>query len=62
MLISRDEARNTLEVGKFYVIKPASPYWGAGNWSAGRPVPEEWEYASDKNKQWLGVEELRGLL
>jgi len=62
VLISRDEARNTLDVGKFYVIKPAFPYWTTGNWSAGRPVPEEWEYASDKNEQWLGVEELRGLL
>jgi len=51
VLISRDEARNTLDVGKFYVIKPAFPYWTTGNWSAGRPVPEEWEYASDKNEQ-----------
>lgn len=62
VLISRDEARNTLDVGKFYVIKPAFPYWTTGSWSKGRPVPEEWEYTSDKNEQWLGVEELRGLL
>jgi len=62
VLISRNEARNTLDAGKFYVIKPAFPYWGAGNWSAGRPVPEDWEYTSDKNEQWLGVEELRGFL
>ncbi|MQL51447.1 UDP-N-acetylglucosamine 4,6-dehydratase (inverting) [Desulfofundulus thermobenzoicus] len=62
VLISRDEARNTLDVGKFYVIKPAFPYWTTGSWSTGRPVPEGWEYASDKNEQWLGVEELRRLL
>ena len=62
VLISKDEARNTLDVGKFYVIKPAFPYWSTDNWSMGRPVPEEWEYASDKNEQWLGVEKLRGLL
>ncbi|MCS5696641.1 UDP-N-acetylglucosamine 4,6-dehydratase (inverting) [Desulfofundulus thermocisternus] len=62
VLISRDEARNALDLGRFYVIKPAFSYWTSGNWVTGQPVPEEWEYASNNNEQWLGVEDLRRLL
>jgi len=62
VLISKDEARNTLDLGKFYVIQPAFSFWSTGNWSQGRPVPEEWEYASNSNGQWFEVEQLRELL
>jgi UDP-N-acetylglucosamine 4,6-dehydratase len=62
VLISKDEARNTLDLGKFYVIKPSFPFWSTGNWSQGRLVPEGWEYASNSNEQWFEVEQLQELL
>jgi UDP-N-acetylglucosamine 4,6-dehydratase len=62
VLISRDEARKTLDLGNFYLIQPAFPFWSTGNWSQGRLVPEEWEYASNSNSQWLEAEQLRNLL
>jgi len=61
VLISRDEARSTLDLGKFYIIKPSFSFWSTGNWSQGRPVPEDWEYASNTNEHWLEVKELQEL-
>lgn len=62
VLISRDEARNTLDLGDFFVIRPAFPFWGANNWHQGNPVPEDWEYVSSANQEWLDVWRLRELL
>ncbi|MGQ9755921.1 MAG: UDP-N-acetylglucosamine 4,6-dehydratase (inverting) [Desulfotomaculales bacterium] len=62
VLISRDEARNTLDLGDFYVIQPTFPFWSTGNWGNGKQVPENWEYSSQANDRWLHVDELRELL
>jgi len=62
VLVSRDEARNTLDLGDFFVIKPYFPYWGPNNWDQGIPVPEDWEYASASNQDWLNVRRLRELV
>ena len=35
MMISRDEARHTLDAGDRFVILPEHPWWGTGNWSDG---------------------------
>jgi len=59
VLISRDEARNTVDAGDFYVIKPSFPFWSTGNWSEARPVPEEWEYTSSTNEAHLTAWQLR---
>lgn len=61
VLISKDEARNTLDLGEFYLIKPSFPFWNTGNYHQGRLVPEDWEYASNTNEHWLEVNELREL-
>lgn len=62
VLISQDEARNTLDLGDFYVIQPAFPFWSTGNWSRGQPVPEEWEFKSCNNDRWLDVDRLSELI
>jgi UDP-N-acetylglucosamine 4,6-dehydratase len=62
LLISADEARHVIDVGSFYVIQPAFPFWRAGNWSGGRPVPDGWEYSSSSNEQWLDADHLRQLI
>lgn len=59
VMIPEDDARNTIEMDQFYVIKPQFPWWGKKNWSGGSPVPDNFRYASDINSRWLTVDELR---
>ena len=62
VLISENEARHTLELDDMFVIQPVHPWWFAGNWSEGTPLPDGFRYTSDTNSQWLSVEELRELV
>ena len=61
VLISKDEARRTIDMGDLYVIHPNFPFWKSENWK-GTPLPEEYEYKSDTNGKWLSVEELRKMI
>jgi UDP-N-acetylglucosamine 4,6-dehydratase len=58
LLISEDEARQSVEVADRYVILPTHPWWSIGNWIHGRPVAEGFSYASNTNQQWLTTPEL----
>lgn len=58
VLVSRDESRHTLELEDMFVIQPVHPWWEPANWDQGKPVPDGFKYASDKNSQWLAIEEL----
>jgi UDP-N-acetylglucosamine 4,6-dehydratase len=62
MMISRDEARHTRETGDRFVILPEHPWWGASNWSEGRPLPDGFEYTSDNNTHWMTIDELRRIV
>ncbi|MGB9905377.1 MAG: UDP-N-acetylglucosamine 4,6-dehydratase (inverting) [Desulfotomaculales bacterium] len=59
VMIPEDDARNTLDMGNFFIIQPQFPWWGKENWQEGKPVPEGFRYSSDTNDRWLTVEELR---
>ena len=59
VLISEDEARNTVEMDDMFVIKPTHQFWDEGSWSGGNPVPEGFRYGSDNNTQWLKGKELQ---
>jgi len=62
VLISEDEARQTLELEDMFIIKPAHPWWKTENWPAGNPLPEGYRYGSNSNDSWLGVAELQKML
>jgi UDP-N-acetylglucosamine 4,6-dehydratase len=63
LLISRDEARNTVMYEKRYIIMPVFPFFYGRFKSAGsQPVPEEFEYCSATNERWLTQEELASLV
>lgn len=62
VMISEDDARNTKELDDCYVIQPAFHWWNANNHAEGRTLLEGFKYSSDTNKQWLKVEDLRGML
>jgi UDP-N-acetylglucosamine 4,6-dehydratase len=58
LLMSDDEARQTLEFEDMFVIQPAFPWWNSERWSGGRVLPPEFRYASDTNTRWLTKTEL----
>lgn len=60
VLISEDEVRQTMELDHMYIIKPAHPWWQAGNWVEARPVSEGFRYDSDVNS--LTADELKVMI
>lgn len=63
VMIAEDDARHCVEYEHHYVIQPAFPWWRSDlSWNGGRPVPEGFSYSSDKNTEWLDVQDLRSLL
>jgi UDP-N-acetylglucosamine 4,6-dehydratase len=62
VLVSEDEARNTLEAADRYIIQPSHPWWRRENWINARPLPEGFRYGSDNNERWLTTGELRELM
>jgi len=62
VLVSEDEARNTVELDDMYVIQPAHAWWSGNNWDNARPLPEGFRYSSDSNAHWLTSEELHALI
>ena len=67
LLITRDDARHTLEFENHYVIQPDILMWDHvdsvvyGD-ERGRPVPVDFEYASDSNSQWLDLKQLKAFI
>jgi UDP-N-acetylglucosamine 4,6-dehydratase len=63
LMISRDDARQTLELDSFYVIQPRFNYWTRrSSWDEGRKVPENFEYDSGTNPWRLSIAEMREML
>ena len=62
VLVSEDEARNTLEAADRYIIQPSHPWWRRENWADATPLPEGFRYASDTNDHWLTGRELEQLI
>lgn len=62
VLISSDESYRTREIDDKYIILPAYPWWNESHWSKGQVLPEGFNYTSDNNSQWLGLDELKQLV
>ena len=63
LMISRDDARQALELDSFYVIQPQFNYWTRrSSWDEGRKVPEKFEYDSGTNPWRLSIAEMREML
>ena len=60
VMISVDDARNTVEHEDHFVIEPAFQWWSArsGETDEGERVPEGFRYGSDTNTEWLTGEQL----
>ena len=64
IMITQDDARNTVEFDDRYVIMPAFNFWDAdlGVHEDARPVVEDFTYTSDGNDEWLDAETLGALI
>jgi len=61
VLISEDEARQTMEVDEMFIIKPPPP-WYFGNGWPGRPVEAGFWYGSNNNRDYLTVDQIRTMI
>jgi len=63
VLVSDDEARHTLELDDMFVIEPQASLWFGHAWrERGKPLPEDYRYASDTNDEWLDQDAIKKLV
>ena len=62
VMISLDDALNTIEFESHYVIQPAHPWWDNLKYikiKGGKVVESDFVYSSDNNSDWLTVDRLK---
>lgn len=63
VLISEDEARQTIELEDMFVVQPAETLWFGHDWeNRGKHLPDDFRYASNTNTQWLTVGEISKII
>jgi UDP-N-acetylglucosamine 4,6-dehydratase len=63
VMITEDDARFTIELEDRYVVQPALAWWSyKGYGDIGKPVVENFRYASDSNTDWLDADALKTML
>ena len=65
VMVTEDDAQNTVEYDDFYTILPTVRTWNQDELRAngrGKPCPEGFRYSSDSNTHWLTVAELQKML
>ncbi len=62
IMISEDNARNTVSFNEFYVIQTDAEKRAALLEGKGKPCPDSFEYNSETNPQWLTTDELRTIV
>lgn len=61
-MITVDDARHSVEFDSYYVIEPEFNWWGTEKSKTGMKLPDNFEYNSANNKEWLSIEDLRKLV
>ena len=61
IMITRDDARDTIEYDDRYVILPSFKFWGQASAkpTGAKAVEEGFEYSSDTNTEWLSAASLK---
>lgn len=55
VLVSEDEARNTVEGDRMFVVKPPETLWERALQYEGAALPDGFRYSSDSNTEWLDI-------
>ena len=59
IMITREDSHYTYEYDKHFIIYPHMSWWHEDMRIAdGKPVPNDFEYSSGTNNQWLSIKEL----
>ena len=61
VLLSEDETRNAVEREDSFVIQPENPTWTEDGWPEPN-ISDGFRYASDNNKEWLTVDQLKEMI
>ncbi|WP_114095709.1 UDP-N-acetylglucosamine 4,6-dehydratase (inverting) [Thalassospira xiamenensis] len=67
VMIPSEEARNSVDLGSYYIIQPAQSWWNVKDFrlamtELGEKVSEDFEYASNTNDHWMTQDELKQLV
>lgn len=63
VMITEEDAPFTIELEDRYVVQPALAWWNyKGYDDLGKPVAENFRYASDNNPEWLDTTALKVML
>jgi UDP-N-acetylglucosamine 4,6-dehydratase len=63
IMVTKDDARKTLEYKDHYVVQPDFEYWGHRcKENGGKRVAEDFEYNSGTNPWFLTIDEMREML
>ena len=62
VLISEDEARNTVDNQRMYIVKPPATPWEQALSYLGTALPDGFRYSSDANSMWLDPEGIKKLV
>ena len=63
VMITRDDARRTIEYKDYYIVQPDFQFWGSRfENNGGNPLPEDFEYNSGTNPWFLTIDEMRDMV
>jgi len=62
ILLTKEEAKHTKEFDKYFIIEPEYRFWNPDNFKEGKPLPDGFEYTSDKNDKWITKEQMKEFL
>ena len=62
VLFTEEDGRNAILYDGMFVIMPSYSWWERQNYKTGLKLSESFTYASNKNDQWLSVEDLRSII
>ena len=62
MMISSEDARNTIELDKYYIIMPDSAELRNAIMNKGKLVVDNFEYHSGNNPDYLSIEQMKKLI
>lgn len=64
VMVPQDDARRTLKLKDRYVIEPDFAFWKREDYDLEKTedIPEDFEYTSDKNDEWLDADGLKEML
>lgn len=64
LMITKEDSRKAFDYGDHFIIYPQVEWWSMDRHftPGGKPVPANFEYASDTNTEWLSVDNMAELL